>query len=73
MMQADGNLDQSLVELPQGTLVIFPEIFPMFVRFKEISLVEVAYASEKTLIVKIVAQRENPFLLVAAGQGYQEI
>lgn len=73
MMQADGNLDQPLVKLSQGSLVIFPEIFPVFVRFKKVSLVEVTYSSEKARVVKVVAQRQNPFSLVATGECHQEI
>ena len=68
MMQADGHLDQPLVKLSHGSLVIFPEIFPGFVRFKEISLVEVADSSEKTRVVKVVAQRQHPLRLVATGE-----
>lgn len=68
MMQANGNLDQPLVKLSHGSLVIFPEIFPGFVRFKEISRVEVADSSEKTRVVKIVAQRQHPLRLVATGE-----
>ena len=68
MMQADGHLDQPLVKLSHGSLVIFPEIFPGFVRFKEISRVEVADSSEKTRVVKVVAQRQHPLRLVATGE-----
>lgn len=68
MMQANGHLDQPLVKLSHGSLVIFPEIFPGFVRFKEISRVEVADSSEKTRVVKIVAQRQHPLRLVATGE-----
>lgn len=68
MMQANGHLDQPLVKLSHGSLVIFPEIFPGFVRFKEISLVEVADSSEKTRVVKVVAQRQHPLRLVATGE-----
>lgn len=68
MMQANGHLDQPLVKLSHGSLVIFPEIFPGFVRFKEISLVEVADSSEKARVVKVVTQRQNPFSLVATGE-----
>jgi hypothetical protein len=38
------------------------------VRFKEISRVEVADSSEKTRVVKIVAQRQHPLRLVATGE-----
>lgn len=68
MMQANGHLDQPLVKLSHGSLVIFPEIFPGFVRFKEISRVEVADSSEKTRVVKVVAQRQHPLRLVATGE-----
>src|SRR5262245_30664680 len=41
VVQADGDLDQPLVELPRRALVIDPQLFPNFVRFVEVALVEV--------------------------------
>jgi len=51
MMQADGNLDQSLIETAVGVLAISPKLLPHLVRLEELAGVEPADAFQIPRIV----------------------
>src|SRR5687768_5298300 len=54
MMEANGDLDEPLVELPVGAAVVGPELFPDFVRFEEVADVEVLDAFQIPRVVGFV-------------------
>src|SRR5690606_17595015 len=51
MMQGDGGLDEPLIKLASGAVVVGPQLFPGFVRLEELAIVEVGDAFEVEGIV----------------------
>ena len=56
MVQADGNLDQALVEFSRCAPVFQPEPLPRLVSLKELALIEPAYSLQVTRIIAFTGQ-----------------